>query len=210
MPAGHGAFRWSGTGSAASLGDDPSRVAVRCCWRSSALRHRTVRASPAALSGARRGFRRRDVEPLGVEPLVERPVMGGEPGQLVGVRDGVRVSAVALLDAGAGSDIRVPAGGPSPLGAFARLPCERLQVEGQLDGGAVGRQRGFGSCDEVVGVDDDRAVSPRVAHRGVQLVQRLEPDVVDAHVGLERVEGRGDLLRTADEEGVLLESRVLS
>jgi hypothetical protein len=61
----------------------------------------------------------RDVQPLGVKLLVERLVVGGEPGQLGGVRGGVRVGALAPLEAGAGADVRVPAGGPAPLGPFA-------------------------------------------------------------------------------------------
>ena len=87
----------------------------------------------------------------------------------------------------AGTDVRVPACGPPPLGPLARLPGERLRDERQPDGCAVRRHRRFGSCHEVVGVDDDRAVSPGVADGGVQLVQRLEPDAFDAHVGILRV-----------------------
>jgi hypothetical protein len=60
-------------------------------------------------SGTHRWLPGRDVEPLRVELLVERQVMGGEPRQLVGALDGVRVHALALLEARAGADVRVPA-----------------------------------------------------------------------------------------------------
>ena len=46
--------------------------------------------------------------------------------------------------------------------------------------------RRLGPCHEVVGVDDHRA-SSGVADCGVQLVQRLEPEPIDAHVGLSNV-----------------------
>ena len=60
-------------------------------------------------SGTYRWLPGRDVEPLRVELLVERQVMGGEPRQLVGALDGVRVHALALLEGRAGADVRVPA-----------------------------------------------------------------------------------------------------
>src|SRR5829696_3363670 len=75
----------------------------------SALRRRTRRVAPADRSRARHWLPRRDVEPVRVELLVERHVVGGEPRQLVGGLDGVRVATLALLEAGAGTDIRVPA-----------------------------------------------------------------------------------------------------
>ncbi|MGH9245486.1 MAG: hypothetical protein ACRD29_14460 [Acidimicrobiales bacterium] len=59
-----------------------------------------------------------------------------------------------------------------------------------------------GDWANYVGVDDDRAVSTGLADCGVQLVQRLQTDRVDAHVGLYRVGRRCDLLWTADEERV--------
>ena len=84
----------------------------------------------AARSGADHWLPRRDVEPLRMELLVERQVMGSEARQLVGALDGVRVPALALYEARAGADVRVPACGPSPLRPFARLPRERLGMNG--------------------------------------------------------------------------------
>jgi hypothetical protein len=52
---------------------------------------------------------RGDVESLRVEMLVEWQVMSGEPRPLVGAFDGVRVAALVLLEAGAGTDVGVPA-----------------------------------------------------------------------------------------------------
>jgi len=60
----------------------------------------------------------RNVQPLCVKPLVERPVVGGEPGQLGGVLDGVRVHPLAPIEAGAGADVHMPACGPAPLRSF--------------------------------------------------------------------------------------------
>ena len=51
---------------------------------------------------------RRNVKPLCVELLVERLVVGGEPGQVGGVVDGVRVDVLVPLEAGAGADVGVP------------------------------------------------------------------------------------------------------
>ena len=127
---------------------------------------------------------RRDVEPVRVELLVERQVMGGEARQLVGALDGVGVLALVWREAGARTDVDVPPCGPTPLGPFARLPREGLWDVGELDGRAVRRHRRCGSCDEIIGVDDDRAVSSGVADCGVQLVQRLQTDRVDADAAL--------------------------
>src|SRR5437764_781608 len=113
---------------------------------------------PADRSGAPHGLPRRDLEPLRVELLVERQMVGGEPRQLVGGLDGVRIATLALLEAGAGADVRVPACRPPPLGPFAGLPRERLWDERQLDRCAVRRHRRLGPCHQVVGVDDHRAV----------------------------------------------------
>ncbi len=110
---------------------------------------------------------RRHVQPLCVKPLVERPVVGGEPGQLGGVLDGVRVNALAPLEAGAGADVQVPACGPALLRPFTGLPGERPWDEGQPDGRAVGRHRRLGSCHEVIGVDDNRSVPPGFADSGL-------------------------------------------
>ncbi len=66
-----------------------------------------------------------NVQPLCVKLLVERPVASGEPCQLTGVLDGVPVHALALLEAGASADVRVPACGPVPLGPFAVPSGER-------------------------------------------------------------------------------------
>jgi hypothetical protein len=86
---------------------------------------------------ADRWFPRRHVEPLHMELLVEPQVIGGEPRQLVGAPDTVRISALALLEARAGADVRVPAGGPPPLRPLARRPRERPGDERVLDGSAV-------------------------------------------------------------------------
>jgi hypothetical protein len=83
--------------------------------------------------GTLRSLPRRNVQPLCVKPLVERPVVGGEPGQVAGVLDGVRVGVLAPLEAGAGADVHVPACGPAPLGPFAGLPGQRPRDEGQPD-----------------------------------------------------------------------------
>ena len=123
-----------------------------------------------------------DVEPLRVELLVERQVMGGEPRQLVGALDGVRVvrsrgsKPELVLTSTCQRAVRRHSG-RSPGSHVSASRDER-----QPDGCAVRRHRRLGSGHEVVGVDDDRAVSPGVADGGVQLVQRLEPDVLDAHV----------------------------
>jgi hypothetical protein len=98
---------------------------------------------------------RGDVQSLCVKPLIERPVVGGEPGQAGGVVDGVRVHVLVPLEAGAGADVDVPACGPAPLRAFTRLPGQCLRIEGEPDGRAVCRHRRFRSCYEIVGVDDN-------------------------------------------------------
>src|SRR5271169_3253607 len=81
----------------------------------------------------------RNVQPLCVKPLVERPVVGGEPGQLAGVLDSVRVHALAPLEAGADTDVHVPACGPAPLGPLAGLPGECPWIEGQPNRRAIRR-----------------------------------------------------------------------
>jgi hypothetical protein len=62
--------------------------------------------------------------------------------------------------------------------------------------------RRLGSGREVVGVDDHRRVPASISDGGVQLVQRFEPHLLDAHFGPQRVVGRSDLLGRADEERV--------
>src|SRR5277367_3201077 len=84
--------------------------------------------------GARHLLPGRNVQPLCVKLLVERPAVSGEPGQLTGVLDGVPVHALALLEAGAGADVLVPACGPAPLRPFTALPGQRAWIEGQPDG----------------------------------------------------------------------------
>src|SRR5215471_11971350 len=74
-----------------------------------------VRKGLADGLGTARLLPRRNVQSLCVKLLVERPVVGGEPGQVAGVLDGVRVSALAPLEAGAGADVHVPACRPAPL-----------------------------------------------------------------------------------------------
>jgi hypothetical protein len=114
----------------------------------------------------------------------------------------VGVHALGLFEAGACADVGVPARRPPPLRPFAGLPAKCLWDKRQLDGRAVGRQRRFGTGHEVVGVDDDRAVSPGVADCGVQLMQRLKPDLVGAHLGSQRMVGRCDFLGATDQERV--------
>ena len=102
----------------------------------------------------------RNVQPLCVKLFVERPVVSGEPCQLAGVLDGMRVHALAQLEAGAGTDVHVPACGPAPLGPLTGHPGERPWIEGQPNGRAVRRHRRFRSCHEVIRVDDNRSVPP--------------------------------------------------
>ena len=111
-------------------------------------------------------------------------------------------AALAWLEAGAGADVHVPAGGPPPLGPFARLPRERLWDERQLDGCAVRRHRRLGSCHEVVGVDDDRRVSPASRTAVCSSCSASSPMLSMRMSGSARTYGRRDLLGAADEERV--------
>ena len=82
---------------------------------------------------------RRNVQPLCAKPLVERPVAGGEPGQVGGVLDGMRVHALAPHEAGAGADVHVPACGPAPLGPLTGQ--ERYHLVGPTESSRISLAR---------------------------------------------------------------------
>src|ERR1700730_17247865 len=114
--------------------------------------------------GARHLLPGRNVQPLGVKLLVERQVVCGEPCQCTGVLNGARVHALVTSEAGAGTDVRVPPGGPPPLGALTGLPGKRPSDEREPARRAVRGPCRFWSRYEVVGVDDHRGVPPGVAN----------------------------------------------
>lgn len=91
----------------------------------------------------------------------------------------------------------------TPLGAVAGLPAGRILKEWEADCRAEGRHRGSGTCDQVSGVDDERAKSLRFAHCAVDLLERPQANLLDAHIRPQRVVRRNDLRRTADEEDMM-------
>ena len=77
----------------------------------------------------------RNVQPLCIELLVERPVMSSESGQVGGVADGVRIHVLAPIETGAGADVHVPACGPAPLGPLTGR--ERYHLVGPTESSRI-------------------------------------------------------------------------
>src|ERR1700722_13966838 len=132
--------------------------------------------------------------------FIEGPVVSCVPRQLFAVLYGVRVFAFAPLEARAAAGVRVPAGGPAPLGLLTLLPGKRPGIEGKSDDGTVRSHRRTRPGHQVIRVNDDWRVPACSTDGGLQLAQPLHPDRVNGHRWKQGVVGRRDFLRAAQEE----------